>query len=173
MQLSTVRQILDVLKGFKENYSKGLSLKRSYQMSVQRVADSERVTYQTIGDACRRRLWLNDINELYELLNKWMAGDPTGLLNKIKDNTDESNYSEIDAFFNEGRPFLNGSTAPSNGNDANTQIFSFRLLDKDARMLKALAEIEGASVSEFLGEFVSESVKSKMKTFAQRIIQEK
>ena len=29
------------------------------------------------------------------------------------------------------------------------------------------------SVSEFLGEFVSESFKSKMKTFAQRIIQKK
>ena len=53
------------------------------------------------------------------------------------------------------------------------QIFSFRLPEKEARMLKALAEIEGISVSEFLGEFVSESVKSKMKTFAQRIIQEK
>lgn len=175
MQLNTIRQILEVLQGFNKNYSEGTSLKRSYQMAVQRVADSEGVTYQTIGDACRRRLCLNSISEFYEILRQWTDGDPTELIGQLKKNTNSNYHAEIDSFFGDSSHRPHKNRFPTNGGsvaESKSEVFSLRLPEKEARMLKALAEIEGSSVAGYLAEIVTDSVKHQMKKFAAEVMRE-
>jgi hypothetical protein len=104
MTYTTVRQILDVLKVCYDNQRKGLSLSRSYQDGVREVAHENGVTYQTIGDGCRRRLRLKDINEFYNLLGGWTKGEPSGLIEQLKKNSYSHIHPEILAFFENYQP---------------------------------------------------------------------
>src|SRR5688572_19600734 len=99
MTVKTVQQLLQVFRLFRDNHASGKPLHRSYHDAVRDVARLHSVTYQTIGDGCRRRLRLKDIGELYELLAAWVKGDPHGLIQQLKQNSDLSTHAEIDQFF--------------------------------------------------------------------------
>src|SRR5688572_6082169 len=142
MTAQTVEQLLRVFRHFRDNHASGMPLRRSYRDAVRAVADADSITYQTVGDGCRRRLGLRDISELYELLAAWIRGESDGLVNQLKDNADPSAHAEIDQFFSRGN-------APEAENKKNalkaplreeSKPFTFRIAPRDARMLKALAE---------------------------------
>ena len=84
MTPKTVEQLLQVFRLFRDNHASGKPLHTSYHDAVREVARLNSVTYQTIGDGCRRRLRLKDINELYELLAAWVKGDSRGLVQQLK-----------------------------------------------------------------------------------------
>lgn len=172
LRQSTLRQLLEVFRIFWASYGKELSLRRSYQEAVRRVAKDLGVTYQTIGDGCRRRLKLRDIGELYALLEKWTQGDAGGITALLKRNTDSNDHAEIENFF---RNPLRTSVHPHTNVNAHqeeikSEVFSIRFPEKEARMLRAIAEIEGISVSEMLAPLISNSLRQKIKDFAQGII---
>jgi hypothetical protein len=169
MTRGTVRQILQVLKVFHDNQANGLSISRSYQDGVRKVAHENGVAYQTIGDACRRRLRLEDINELLHLLDRWTKGDSNPLIEQLKKNSSSNIHSEILTFFENYVSHQNevGPDAINEQRPAKSEIFSVTLNEKDARMLRAIAEIEGVAVSEVLTSLAGKCLKAKMKEIAQ------
>lgn len=162
MKGQTVEQLLLVFRSFRERYARGKPLHKAYQEAVREVADGHAVTYQTIGDGCRRRLKLNSIRELYALLACWMEGDPEPLAKQLKAASDPSAHDDITEFF--------GSEARPATSDNRFDTFSMRLPERGARMARALAEIEGVSTSELLSRLVESAVAEKMKLVAQAIL---
>jgi hypothetical protein len=171
MTPKTVDQLLHVFRLFRDNHASGKPLHSSYHEAVREVARLNSVTYQTIGDGCRRRLRLNDINELFELLAAWIRGDSRSLVQQLKQNSDLSAHGAIDAFF---------SGVPSEAAEKkrplhlvsheNSETFSFRLSSDDARLLKALAVLEASSVGALSSRIISEAVQSRMTAVARSII---
>lgn len=172
MKPHTVQQLLQVFHNFRDNHSSGMPLHRSYHEAVRVVADSHSVTYQTIGDGCRRRLRLNDINELYELLAAWVKGDPRSLVRQLKESSDPSAHADIDQFFSGAQPAPaeNRKASLKTSSHDESETLSFRLPAHDARMLRALAELEGVSVGELTARVVSEAARDRMTAVARGII---
>ena len=162
MKGQTVEQLLLVFRLFRESYARGKPLHKAYQEAVREVADGHAVTYQTIGDGCRRRLKLISIRELYALLARWMEGDPEPLAKQLKAASDPSAHDDIMEFF--------GSEARPVTSDSRFDTFSIGLPERGARMARALAEIEGVSTSELLSRLVESAVAEKMKLVAQAIL---
>lgn len=174
MRRQTVEQLLLVFRSFHERYAQGRPLHRAYQEAVREVADRHKVTYQTIGDGCRRRLKLEDIRELYALLARWMEGDSEPLAEQLKAASDPSAHDDITEFFGSSTAFgvaRHQEPSPATA-EGSFSAFSLRLVERDARMARALAEIEGISPPELLGRLVGTAVAEKMKLVAQAILNE-
>lgn len=168
MTRKTIDQILQVFEIARNKCLAGMPLHKSYPDAVRYVANRYSVTYQTIGDGCRRRLKLNDISELYTLLEEWLNGNPNRLITQLKQQSDPNFHHEIDNFFNklDSNEILTGSVSSK---DDQTEAFSFRLPVSEARLLRALSEIEGSSPQQLIGEIMQQAVKQKMKDFAKQI----
>ena len=174
LKSNTIRQLLEVLAIFYDSHSKGVPINHSYHEAVRRVSQKDGVTYQTIDDGCRRRLKLNDVGELYTLLERWIGGDPCGLISVLKSNANSHNHEEIERFFKippivSNHPEKYGSVET---NALRTETFSFQLPQKDARILWATSEISGIPVPEMLTQIVSKSIREKMKELAREMIQD-
>ena len=172
MKHQTVEQLLLVFRSFRESYARGRPLHKAYQDAVREVADGHAVTYQTIGDGCRRRLKLNNIRELYALLARWMEGDSEPLAKQLKAASDPSAHNDITEFFGSSATFAvtGGWEVRPATSDSRFDTFSLRLPERDARMARALAELEGVSTSELLSQLVGFAVAEKMKLVAQAIL---
>lgn len=172
MTPQTIKQLLHVFRSFRDNYKSGMPLHRAYQEAVRSVADAHSITYQTVGDGCRRRLGLNNINKLYELLAAWVKGDSRGLVGQLKENSDPSSHAEIEQFFAAGDAAQadTGKPSPKGLLNGETEIFQFRLPERDARLLKALAELEGVSSSELIVRTISTAVRDRLAVVARSII---
>lgn len=172
MTPQTVQQLLQVFRKFWDNHAAGMPLHRAYREAVRAVAHLHSVKYQTIGDGCRRRLGLDEVNELYDLLAAWTRGDSSGLERQLKENADSSAHAEIDGFFSSEKAATpqkkpNARKAPLG---EESEPFTFRIAAGDARMLKALAELEGISAAELTAQIVSSSVRDRMTVIARSIV---
>jgi hypothetical protein len=164
LKAGTLEQILEVLQDFKSNYAGGDSVRGAYQQACRTISRRYDVAYQTIADACRRRLGLTDIGQFRELLRKWVEGDAKELVELLKRNTSPSLHHKITVFF-EGHPYDKEAGLPESGISAKepqSEIISFRISNDIAKQLKVLAEMKGQSVGDLLGErvtkFVSEEI---------------
>ena len=174
MRRQTVEQLLLVFRSFREGYAGGKPLHKAYQKAVRDVAGRHGVTYQTVGDGCRRRLKLKEIHELYALLARWMEGDSEPLATQLKAASDPSSHDDIAAFFRPSKAITAaapGHTVASTSADR-FDTFSFRLPQHDSRMLRALAEIEGVSPPELLSAMMGEVVAERMKHLARAMLHE-
>jgi len=174
MTPQTVQQLLQVFRAFRDNHKSGMLLRRAYQEGVRAVADNCSITYQTVGDGCRRRLGLNDIGELHELLASWVKGDPRGLVRQLRAHSDPSAHSDIEQFFSGGdsTPVEIKEASPTSPAPEETEVFQFRVPAREARMLRALAELEGVSASELIGKTISAAVRDRMAAVARGIIKD-
>lgn len=174
MNSHSIQYILQVFRAFRENQARGMPVPKSYQKAVREVAQRHEKTYQTVGDGCRRRLGLNNINELYALLSAWVRGDPSGLIRQLKAKADSSTHAEIDQFFATiGSPTpLNQNVSIKNGAADEMEIVSLRLPVGDARMLRALAELAGTSAGEIAAAVIVPHVREQMKTVAHKLVDE-
>lgn len=172
MTRQTAQQLLKVFQSFRSNYKSGMPLHRAYQKGVKTVADGYGLRYQTIGDGCRRRLGLTNVGELYALLTAWMQGNPRGLVHQLTEYSDPSVHEEIREFFSSDySPLEDNHAAPLEKPAADeTEVFQFRLRVDDARMLKALAELEGTSASELIANMLSSTVRDRMTAVAQGVV---
>lgn len=172
MTPQTVQQLLHVFRSFRDNHKSGMPLHRAYQQGVRTVADAHDITYQTVGDGCRRRLGLTDISQLYELLAAWVNGDPCGLVRQLKENSDPLAHAEIEQFFSggDGAPVEIRKASPKSPSTHETEVFQFRLPARVARMLKALAELEGVSAPDLISNTISAAVRDRMTVVARGII---
>jgi len=159
IQRRTVDQILSVLMHAKTNYEGGDPVERAYCRAVETTRKQFGVTYQTIGDACRRRLGLERIGELYRLLRRWLVeGDRSGLEHRLSQVTSSTDRARIASF-------LGGERAPLQANfsqaEAPSETFSFRLEHAKAKQLRVLAEVRGVSVPMLLATLVSQILKER------------
>lgn len=175
MTRNTVQQLLRVFRLVREYHAGGMPLNTSYHEAVRTVAENYSVTYQTIGDGCRRRLELSNINELFEMLSAWVSGDPRALLHQLKRHSDPADHREIDGFFSATEPITSSKSKPSDTSSLKdeTETVSFRLLARDARLLRALAELDGVSVGALTASVVSSAVRERMKVVARELIDER
>ncbi len=172
MKCQTVDQLLLVFRSFREKYARGKPLHKAYQEAVREVADGHAVTYQTIGDGCRRRLKLGNISELYALLARWVEGDPEPLAKIFKAASDPLAHDDITEFFGSYANFAvaGGRDVRPAGSVGGSDSFFLRLPERDARMARALAEIEGISTPELLSRLLGAAVVEKMKLVARTIL---
>lgn len=174
MRRQTVEQLLLVFRSFRERYAGGKPLHKAYQKAVRDAADRHGVTYQTVGDGCRRRLKLKEIHELYALLARWMEGDSEPLAKRLKAASDPSCYDDIAEFFRPSKIFVAAAAGPTSASTSPDRFdtFSFRLPQHDSRMLRALAEIEGVSPPELLSAMMGGVVAERMKHLARAVLHE-
>jgi hypothetical protein len=173
IKIGTVRQIFEVLQTFNSNYGSGDSINRAYQRAVRTIADKHKVTYQTIGDGCRRRLHLDDIDQLYTLLRNWTEGDHKPLLSQLRSSAHPNTHKEIlDFFATHSSSSAQIKISTPTGKNEPTEVFSFRIGQKDARMLRALAEVDGLPLAEFIAKLVSDSLGDRLTEFARGIVDE-
>jgi len=95
----SVQQLIQVLERTAKHHRNGAPLPTAYRDSVRDVSRRHGVTYQTIGDLCRRRLALSDIGEFMDLLGKWLRGDADPLRHRIKRHSTRTAHAEVDHFF--------------------------------------------------------------------------
>lgn len=165
MTNKTLEQILTVLKYSKYNYNSGMSLTSSYQDAISRVANEYGVTYQTIGDGCRRRLKLDSIGEFSELVRKWLNGDSSPLMSVLKSQTTSRLHKKVEDFFGETEVSRNDESAIEEESQKEEKRieFSFLMKETDQRYLKALSQIEGVDEKELINVIVSDGIKDRMK----------
>ena len=169
MRRKTVQQLLQVFNYARANVGAGQSVRSAYQGAVHKVAEDHGVTYQTIGDGCRRRLLLDDIRELYAMLQKWVAGHPQELMQQLLKSADPDCHSEIRDFFRTGSK--EASPTEVNSSAKGPELFMFELERVDALMLKMLCEVESTPVEKFLSTTIKEVVRDQMRPYMQDLLE--
>ena len=160
MRWETVEQILRVIEVSDQRFSQGYGIDQSYQYAVTRVSQEYGVKYQTIGDACRRRLGLDNIGEFKAILKDTLQGDPSNLQKLILPRMAVSYRESIDEFFSKLKN--RGPAIKGKSKDTNVR-YTVQLRKADSDILKALAQLLGRQPEEILAEIAMEAVKHRMK----------
>jgi hypothetical protein len=173
MKLETIeQQILRVLGLFSGRCARGEPLREALRDAAREVAADVNVAHQTVVDGFTRRLQLDTIDELYDLLQQWADGDPGPLAAQLKANSDRSAHQSIDAFFES--PISTGNTKRQRSADASSEAkldtFSFDLPEDEARVLRTFAANAGVSEAEFSRQAVRIALAGRMKAVAQDLM---
>lgn len=161
----TLQQILDVLKYSEYNHNSGRSITSSYQTAINRVAKEYDVTYQTIGDGCRRRLELRRIDEFRDLISKWLNGNEEPLVKVLKRKTPTRLHSKIDDFF-KSKQITNEKEFEKRENKISLKI---NIGESENRYLKALSQIEGKEETDIISSIISDGIKDRFRKIAQEL----
>ena len=95
----SVQQLMLVLDRTASNSDQGIRLPTAFHDAVRHVSNRYGVTYQTIGDLCRRRLDLSDVGEFIDLLGRWLEGDGDPLRRQIRKQSNATAHKGLDNFF--------------------------------------------------------------------------
>ena len=99
LEINSLNQIFQVVRGIQWSGPRTLkTLNEAYQIALQGAKNKFGVERNTIADACTRRLQLNT-DKFLELVQKWLNGDATSLIDIIKLHTEKSIHNQIDKFF--------------------------------------------------------------------------
>ncbi len=162
LEQKTLYQIFDVLKNIKKHYISGEPLIKAYQKSVREVSTSNNppVFYQTIADACTRRLGIKRDNFL-DLVEEWLNGKNSKLIEKIKKYVFE--YDRINKFFEEfsNEYKMDNIKKNSSLNNLETEILSFRINKKVSNKIEIVAKFKDKSIPEWLSENISKVVETE------------
>jgi hypothetical protein len=170
----TVRQILEVLTLFKVKHANGDPLSVARQEAVREVAHRYSVAYQTIEDACRRRLKLNDISEFDTLLQDWIGGEYLRLINQLTSRASSTTHDDIATFFREhtASPERPQENTAADADTSQHEDFTISVSLNDARKLRAIAEIRGIDRTTLFNQIMSRAIRDEMKAFAQAILKD-
>ncbi|MDO8445143.1 MAG: hypothetical protein Q7T53_03400 [Deltaproteobacteria bacterium] len=162
MRQETLEQILKVISLAAQRYSIGDGIDRSYQYGVNRVSQEYKIAYQTIGDACRRRLGLDHVGEFKTMLKACLEGDPTQLRDVLMRKTSRFYHDKINDFFHKLR---NGGAATEiKAKKIDTFVpYTVQLKKSDSDILKALAQLLSGEPEEVLADVAVEAIKDRMK----------
>ena len=162
MRQDTLEQILKVISLASQHYKVGEGIDHSYQYGVSRVSKEYGIAYQTIGDACRRRLGLDNVGEFKTMLKECLEGDPRKLRDVLMHKTSKFYHDKIDDFFSK---LKNGGTVITiNTKEPETFVsYTIQLKKSDADILKALAQLLNDNPEKVLAEVAVGAIKEKMK----------
>lgn len=160
MRWETVEQILKVISVAAQNFNQGDGVDHSYQHAVSRVSKEYGIAYQTIGDACRRRLGLEHVGDFKAILKTALEGDSGDLRNVILRKTPSSYYKRINDFFSN---LKNGEVISKPPTSDTFVSYTIQLRKSDSDVLRALAELLGGKPDKILAEVAVAAIKERMK----------
>lgn len=162
MRQETLEQILKVISLAAQRYSIGDRVDRSYQYGVNRVSQEYGIAYQTIGDACRRRLGLDHVGEFKTMLKACLEGDPSQLRDVLQRKTSRFYHDKINDFFSKLKN--GGATTEIKAKKPETfDPYTVQLKKSDSDILKALAQLLNGEPEEVLADVAVEAIKDRMK----------
>jgi hypothetical protein len=162
MRQETLEQILKVISFAAQRYSIGDGIDRSYQYGVNQVSQEYKIAYQTIGDACRRRLGLDHVGEFKTMLKACLEGDPTQLRDVLMRKTSQFYHDKINDFFLKLRD--GGAATEIKATKPDTLVpYTVQLKKSDSDILKALAHLLNGEPEEVLADVAVEAIKDRMK----------
>ena len=162
MRQETLEQILKVISLAAQRYSIGDGIDRSYQYGVNRVSQEYKIAYQTIGDACRRRLGLNHVGEFKTMLKACLDGDPSQLRDVLMRKTSRFYHDKINDFFSKLRNVETISEIKAKKPETFVP-YTVQLKKSDSDILKALAQLLSGEPEEILADVAVEAIKDRMK----------
>lgn len=162
MRQETLEQILKVISLAAQRYSIGDRVDRSYQYGVNRVSQEYGIAYQTIGDACRRRLGLDHVGEFKTMLKASFEGDPSQLRDVLIRKTSRFYHDRINDFFSK---LSNGrATTEIKAKKPDTFVtYTVQLRKGDSDVLRALAQLLSGKPEKVLVDVAVEAIKDRMK----------
>jgi hypothetical protein len=168
MRQETLEQILKVISVAAQHQSLGDGIDHSYQYGVRRVSQEYGITYQTIGDACRRRLGLDDVGEFKTMLKASFEGDTNKLRDVLLSKTSRFYHDKINNFFSN---LSNGSAATEAvPKKLDTFVtYNVQLRKGDSDVLIALAHLLGSQPEEVLVKVAVEAIKDRMKKAVNKL----
>ena len=162
MRQETLEQILKVISLAAQRYSVGDRIDRSYQYGVNRVSQEYGIAYQTIGDACRRRLGLDCVGEFKTMLKASFEGDPSQLREVLVRKTSRFYHDRINDFFS--NLSNGGATTKIKAKKPDTFVtYTVQLRKGDSDVLRALAQLLSGEPEEVLVDVAVEAIKDRMK----------
>ncbi len=168
MRSETLEQILKVISVAAQRYNHGDGIDHSYQYGVSRVSQEYGIAYQTIGDACRRRLGLNRVGEFKTMLKASFEGDTNKLSNVLLSKTPRFYHDRINDFFS--KLTNNRATTEAEGKEPDTFVtYTVKLRKGDSDVLRALAQLSGGQPEEILVEASVEAIKDRMKKAVNKL----
>jgi hypothetical protein len=168
MRQETLEQILKVISLAAQRYSIGDGIDRSYQYGVSRVSQEYGIAYQTIGDACRRRLGLDHVGEFKMMLKDSIEGDPSQLRDVLMRKTSRFYHDRINDFFPKLRN--GGTTNEIKAKNPDTFVtYTVQLRKGDSDVLRALAQLLSGEPEEVLVDVAVEAIKDRMKKAVNRL----
>ena len=162
MRQETLEQILKVVSVAAQRYSLGDGIDHSYQYGVSRVSQEYGVAYQTIGDACRRRLGLDHVGEFKTMLKAGFEGDINKLRDVLLRKTSRFYHDRINDFF----PKLMNDVAATEAVPEKSDTFvpyTVQLRKSDSDVLIALAHLLGGQPEDVLAKVAVNALKDCMK----------
>ncbi|KKL90106.1 hypothetical protein LCGC14_1907990 [marine sediment metagenome] len=168
MRSETLEQILKVITVAAQRYNQGDGIDHSYQYGVSRVSQEYGIRYQTIGDACRRRLGLKHIGEFKAMLKASFEGDTNKLRDVLLSKTSRFYHDRINDFFSK---FTNiRATTEVEEKEPDTFVpYTVKLRKRDSDVLIALAQLSGGQPEEILLEASVEAIKDRMKKAVNKL----
>ena len=167
MRQGTLDQIMKVISVAAQRYSLGDGVDISYQYGVSRVSQEYAVAYQTIGDACARRLDL-DAGEFKTMLKASLDGDTNELCNKLLSKTSSFNHDRINDFFS--KLTSNNATSDSIPEKLDTYVtYTVRLRKSDSDILIALGHLLNSKPEEVLVKVTVDGLKEQMKETVNKL----
>jgi len=168
MRQETLEQILKVISLAAQRYSIGDGIDRSYQYGVNRVSQEYKIAYQTIGDACRRRLGLDHVGEFKTMLKACLDGDPSQLRDVLMRKTARFYHDKINDFFSKLRNVE--TTTEIKAKKPDTLVpYTVQLKKSDSDILKALAQLLSGEPEEILADVAVEAIKDRMKNAVNQL----
>ena len=162
MRSETLEQILKVISVAAQRFSQRDGIDSSYQHAVARVSQEYGVAYQTIGDACRRRLGLDHVGEFKTMLKASFQGDPSSLRDVLLRTTPPSYHDRIDEFFSNLKN--GGATTKPEAKQPDTFVtYTVQLRKGDSDVLRALAQLSGGQPEKIFVEVAVAAIKERMK----------
>lgn len=167
LQPKTIGQLFEVLTEFRSNYSYLKNITDAYQKAIQQVSSRYKVTYQTIGDLCRRRLGLRDIVEFQNLLRAWVNGDYRPLCETIIKCCYVSDHDKVTAFF-QNEP---SSVTTSDKQELTNEVeFKLKLDSALVNKIEILAKFEGITVNSFVTEILTAEIETKTRELLKKLV---
>jgi DNA polymerase elongation subunit (family B) len=168
MRQETLEQILKVVSVAAQRYRVGDGIDHSYQYGVSRVSEEYEVAYQTIGDACRRRLGLDHVGEFKTMLKASFEGDTNKLRDVLLSKTSRFYHDRIKDFFS--TLTNNRATTEAKEKEPDTFVtYTVKLRKRDSDVLMALAQLSGGQPEEILVDASVEAIKDRMKKAVNKL----
>lgn len=161
MRVRSMKQVLKVLEIARKHRQLGKPTQKALQDAIRKVADYYGVTYQTIGDGCRRRLGLGTIDEFHILLDKWFGGDHGPLCSVLMRTSEAQNHRHILCFFADGNPEEAEELVDKPQPGSNGEI-TVQISERDNAKLEVLADIAGVSRIELAAKLLATSITEKI-----------